>query len=54
MFWFQDLIVFHIVNKQKKKNPAEIAKIAVLQNLRFLSHAKSDLSETWYGHPDKY
>jgi hypothetical protein len=34
MFWFQDLIVFHNVNKQKK--PAEIVKNTVLENLSFL------------------
>jgi hypothetical protein len=32
MFWFQDLIIFYIVNKQNNKKSAEIAKIAVLQN----------------------
>jgi hypothetical protein len=40
--WFQDWFVFYIVNKQKNKKPAEIAKIAVLQNLRFLNRAGSD------------
>jgi hypothetical protein len=42
MFWLQDLIIFYIVNKQNTKN-AKIVKIAVLQNLRFLSRAKSEI-----------
>jgi hypothetical protein len=42
MFWFPDLIIFYIVNKQTKQKTAEIAKIAVLQNLRFLRRAESD------------
>jgi hypothetical protein len=33
------LIIFYIVNKQKNK---KFAKIAVLQNLRFLRRAESD------------
>jgi hypothetical protein len=38
MFWLKDLIILYIVNKRKNtKN----AKIAVLQNLRFLSRAES-------------
>jgi hypothetical protein len=41
-FWFQNLFVFYIVNKQKNKKPAKIMKIAVLQNLRFLSRAESE------------
>jgi hypothetical protein len=41
MFWFQVLIVFYIVNKQEEKN-ADIAKIAILENLSFLSRAKFD------------
>jgi hypothetical protein len=36
------LIIFYIVNKQKNNKNAEIAKIAVLQNLRFLRRAESD------------
>ena len=54
MFCFQDLIIFYIVNKQKNAKTAKIAKIMVLQNLRFLRRSKSDWSETWWGHPDKY
>jgi hypothetical protein len=42
MFWFQDLFIFYIVNKQRNKEIAEIAKMAVLQNLRFLRCAESD------------
>jgi hypothetical protein len=40
--WFQDLIIFYIVNKQKNKKITKIAKIAVLQNLRFSRRSKSD------------
>jgi hypothetical protein len=39
VFWLQDSIVFHIVDKQKNNKNA---KIAVLQNLRFLRRAESD------------
>jgi hypothetical protein len=46
MFWFWDS------NKQNKN--AQIAKIAVLENLSFLRLSKSDWSETWWGHPDRY
>jgi hypothetical protein len=42
VFWFQDLFIFYIVNKQKNKKFAKYAKIAVLQNLRFLRRAESD------------
>jgi hypothetical protein len=42
MFWFQDLIVFHILNKQTKK-PAEIAKNTVLENLSYLRRSKRKL-----------
>jgi hypothetical protein len=42
MFWFQDLIIFYIVNKQNNEKTAKIAKMAVLQNLRFLRRSKSD------------
>jgi hypothetical protein len=45
MFWFQDLIVFHIfkqTKKQKKTKKRENREIAVLQNLRFLSCTKPD------------
>ena len=48
MFWFQDLIIFYIVNKQKNYKNAEIAKIAVLQNLRFLRRSESNWVETWW------
>jgi hypothetical protein len=54
LFWFQDLIIFYIVNKQKDTKNAKIAKIAVLQNLRFLNRAELDWSETWWGDPDQY
>jgi hypothetical protein len=37
----------------EKKN-ADIAKIAILENLNFLSRAKSNYSETRWGHPNKY
>jgi hypothetical protein len=42
IFWFQDLIVFHIVNKQKNKKTAKIAKIMILDKLRFFRRSKSD------------
>jgi hypothetical protein len=42
VLWFQDSIVFHIVNKQTNKKNAEIAKNAVLENLSFLHRSKSD------------
>jgi hypothetical protein len=43
LHWFQDLIVFYIVNKQKNEQKnAEISKFAVSQNLHFLRHAKSN------------
>jgi hypothetical protein len=35
-------VCFYIINKQKNKKPAKIVKITVLQNLCFLSRAKSD------------
>jgi hypothetical protein len=41
--------VYFLYCKQTKEQ-----KIAVLQNMRFLRRAESDLSETWWGHPDKY
>jgi hypothetical protein len=42
MFWFQDLFVFYIVNKQKNKKNAKIVKMAILENLSFLSSAESN------------
>jgi hypothetical protein len=45
---------FLYCKQTKEQKNAEIAKIAVLQNLRFLRRAESDSSETWWGHPDKY
>jgi hypothetical protein len=47
MFWFQDAIVFHFVNRQtnKAKN-AQNAKNAVLDSFNFLHRAKTDISET--------
>jgi hypothetical protein len=50
MFWFQDLIIFYIVNKQKN---AKNAKIAVFPNLRFSAVPSPIDLKLGGGHPDK-
>jgi hypothetical protein len=50
MFWFQDWIIFYIVNKQKNEKPPK----SRFYNLHFLRRSKSDWSETWWGQLDKY
>jgi hypothetical protein len=41
---------FLFCKQTKEKKPAKIA----VTNLCFLRCSKSDWSETWWGHPDKY